>query len=174
MKSIIARGMCILALSLAPMGAVAQDSSNRVAANTDWSVFEESGKSECWAVSIPKESTITQNGRLVAANRGDILLFVSFWKGQNGTGEVSFAGGYPFKNGSTVTLTIGASTFTLFTDGETAWSENADQDAKIIAAMKRGAQAVLVGASARGKRTEDKFSLLGFTAAVDDAGKRCN
>lgn len=173
MKSIIARGVCTLALTLAATGAFAQQTTNRVAANTDWSVFEESGKSECWAVSAPKESTITQNGRLVAANRGDILLFVSFWKGQNGTGEVSFAGGYPFKNGSTVSMTIGASSFTLFTDGETAWSENAEQDAKIIAAMKRGASAVVVGESSRGKRTEDKFSLLGFTAAVDDAGKRC-
>ncbi|MCI2399866.1 invasion associated locus B family protein [Aliiroseovarius subalbicans] len=173
MKSIFARGMCTIALSLAATGVFAQESSNRVAANTDWSVFEEAQNNECWAVSTPKESTITQNGRLVAANRGDILLFVSYWKGQNGTGEVSFAGGYPFANGSTVSMTIGSSRFDLFTDGETAWSAGPDDDQKIIAAMKRGAQAILVGQSSRGKKTEDKFSLLGFTAAVDDAGKRC-
>ena len=171
MKSIIARSMCVLALSLAATGTFAQESSNRVAANTDWSVFEDD---QCWAVSTPKESTITQNGRLVAANRGDILLLVSYWKDQPGTGEVSFVGGYPFANGSIVTLTVGSSSFDMFTSGETAWSAGPAEDAKIIAAMKRGAKAILVGKSSRGKRTEDSFSLLGFTAAVDDAGKRCN
>ena len=39
--------------------------------------------------------------------------------------------------------------------------------------MKGGANAVLVGNSSRGTRTEDTFSLMGFTAAVEDAGKRC-
>jgi hypothetical protein len=39
--------------------------------------------------------------------------------------------------------------------------------------MKRGADATLVGKSSRGTQTKDTFSLLGFTAAVEDAEKRC-
>lgn len=172
MKSFLSLGALALSAVMAT-SAVAQDSDNRVAANTDWSVFEESGSGECWAVSAPKESSITQDGRLVAANRGTILMYVSYWKGQS-AGEVSFGSGYPFRDGSTVSLTIGSAQFELFTDGEIAWSRGPEDDAKIIAAMKRGAKAVVVGFSSRGKRTEDTFSLLGFTAAVDDAQKRCN
>lgn len=163
-----------LALSMGATGANAQDSESRVGANTAWSVFEESGSGECWAVSAPTETTVTQDGRLVSARRGAILMFVSYWKGEGGVGQVSFAGGYPFRDGSTVALTIGSSNFELFTDGETAWSRSPEDDAKIIAAMKRGAKAVVVGFSSRGKRTEDSFSLLGFTASVEDAQKRCN
>ncbi len=44
---------------------------------------------------------------------------------------------------------------------------------KMVQAMKRGAKATLTGRSSRGTKTEDTFSLKGFTAAVEDASKRC-
>jgi hypothetical protein len=39
--------------------------------------------------------------------------------------------------------------------------------------MKRGATATLTARSSRGTITKDTFSLSGYTAAVDDAAKRC-
>jgi hypothetical protein len=39
--------------------------------------------------------------------------------------------------------------------------------------MKRGAQAVITARSGRGTHTKDTFSLSGFTAALEDAEKRC-
>tara|TARA_R100000322_G_scaffold4921_4_gene3766 strand:+ start:5830 stop:6447 length:618 start_codon:yes stop_codon:yes gene_type:complete len=173
MTSRIARGLCIAALSLTATGAaMAQESTNRVAANTDWSVFVEGDPQECWSVSKPKQTVNTKDGRSVAVRRGDILLFVSYRSG-SGTGEVSFTGGYPFADGSTVSLTIGDDEYQLFTDGEWAWSASPEDDKKIITSMRSGANAVLVANSSRGTRTEDTFSLMGFTAAVEDAGKRC-
>ncbi len=172
MNSYLARALCIVAFSVNAGAVLAQESTNRVAANTDWSVFVENDPKECWSVSKPKETVNTRDGRVVAVRRGDILLFVSYRPAANAKGEVSFTGGYPFKPDSTVSLTIGGQTFQLFTDGEWAWAAPED-DPKIVAAMKKGADAVLVGVSARGTRTEDKFSLLGFTAAVDDAATRC-
>jgi len=154
-------------------GALAQESSNRVAAHTDWSVFEAKDPAQCWSVSSPKETVNTRDGRVVAVNRGDILLFVSFIPGSGVKGQVSFTGGYPFKNGSTVTVTIGDSAFELFTEGEMAWSASDNDDAKIVSAMKRGAEAVLSGESSRGTKTQDTFSLFGLTAAVEEAEKRC-
>lgn len=173
MKRTIAGAICAFSLSLIATGGVAQESSNRVAANTDWSVFVEDNPTECWSVSSPKETVNTKNGRAVAVKRGDILLFVSYRPSSKVKGEVSFTGGYPFAEGSTVGLTIGSSTFQLFTEGEWAWSASPAEDAKIIAAMKRGAKAVANAQSSRGTKTQDTFSLLGFTAAVDEAGKRC-
>ncbi|MEX0339706.1 MAG: invasion associated locus B family protein, partial [Arenibacterium sp.] len=45
---------------------------------------------------------------------------------------------------------------------------------KIITAMKRGASAILTARSSRGTQTKDTFSLLGFTAALEDAETRCS
>ena len=73
-----------------------------------------------------------------------------------------------------MSLDVGGTKFEMFTEGEMAWSASPADDAKIITAMKRGSDAVLTGVSGRGTKTEDTFSLFGFTAAVEDAEKRCN
>ena len=151
-----------------------EQSTNRVAAKTDWSVFVEDDPTECWGVSAPKDTVNTRDGRVVAVSRGDILLFVFYRPTANVSGQVTFTGGYPFAQGSTVNLNIGGNEFELFTEGEWAWPATEADDAKIITAMKRGAQAVLTGRSSRGTTTKDTFSLLGFTAAIEDAEKRCS
>ncbi|MFQ6547031.1 hypothetical protein AADZ90_003690 [Aestuariibius sp. 2305UL40-4] len=167
-----------LALALAAGPLAAQDdanvSENRVAANTDWSVYEETDPRECWAVSAPKESKIMNpQGQLTQGRRGDILLMVFNRPGESVSQQVAFTGGYPFAGGSTVSLEIGGNSFELFTDGEWAWPPTPEEDARIVAELKRGASAVLTGRSGRGNTTVDDFSLLGFTAAVDDATARC-
>lgn len=167
-------GTVLGALTLIASPAVAQESSNQVAAKTDWSVFVESSPKECWAVTTFKESVNTRNGAVVAVRRTQTLLMVFFRPDAGVKGQVGFTGGYPFKSGSTVSMKVDDETYDLFTEGEWAWPQSTEDDAKIVAAMKRGKQAVIVGESGRGTRTEDTFSLLGFTAAHDDAGKRCS
>ena len=152
--------------------AVAQESTNRVAANTDWSVFVEESPKECWGVSAPKETVNTRDGQPTQVRRGDILLFITYRPG-GGAGEVSFTGGYPFAGGSTVEMDVGGTKYNLFTDGEWAWSGSKEEDARIIAALKAGSSAILTARSGRGTQTQDTFSLLGFTAAMDEAAKRC-
>ncbi|MBD3665065.1 hypothetical protein H9Q16_14120 [Sulfitobacter sp. TSTF-M16] len=166
---------CVGAMgALVATGAVAQEqSTNRVAAKTDWSVFVEDNPTECWGVSTPKETVNQRDGRVVAVNRGQTLLMVFYRPSAGAKGQVAFTGGYPFASGSTVNLDISGNTFELFTEGEWAWPATTEDDAKIITAMKRGANAVLSGRSGRGTNTKDTFSLLGFTAAIEDAAKRC-
>ena len=173
MNSNILRGALLVlgASALIGSGAMAQ-SSNRVAASTDWSVFVEDSPKECWGVSAPKETVNTKDGKAVQVRRGDILLFVTYRPGKSG--EISFMGGYPFADGSTVEMSVNnGQKFTLFTDGEGAWAGSPDEDAKIIAALKGGADVTVTGHSGRGTQTSDKFSLMGFTAAMDEAGTRC-
>ncbi|MBY6049079.1 invasion associated locus B family protein [Vannielia litorea] len=172
MNNRILAGLVAGGLAMGAGAGFAQESDNRVAAKTDWSVFVEDDPKECWSVSAPKETVNTRDGRVVAVRRSDILLFVTFRPG-NGAGEVSFTGGYPFAGGSTVTLDIGGTQFELFTEGEWAWSASPQDDAKILTAMKRGAEAKLSARSSRGTRTEDTFSLLGLTAAIEEAEQRC-
>ncbi|WP_424987980.1 invasion associated locus B family protein [Microbulbifer sp. S227A] len=174
MKSYLARvaaGLCLA--SMATIAPAQEQSTNRVAAKTDWSVFVESDPKECWSVSAPKETVNTRDGRVVAVRRSDILLFVFYRPGSDVKGQVTFTGGYPFAPGSTVNLNISGNEFELFSEGEWAWPATSADDAKIITAMKRGAEATITARSARGTQTKDTFSLLGFTAALEDAEKRC-
>jgi hypothetical protein len=165
-----------LAVIASPFAAGAQESTNRVAANTDWSVFVEDNPKQCWVVSAPKESVATKDGKPVAVRRGDILLFVTYAPGGS-QGEVSFSGGYAFADGSSPTLDVAGQTFKLFlsasTDPEMAWSASSEDDAKIVAAMKSGSSAVVTATSKRGTQTKDTFSLNGVSAALDEAAKRC-
>jgi hypothetical protein len=157
--------------AVASLGAQAQESTNKVGNNTDWYVFEETAPSkQCWAVSKPKETVNTDSsGRIKSVTRSEILLFVSYAPSNGVKGQVSFLGGYPFASGSE----IGSTEFSLFVDNETAWAATPEDDARIVAAMKRGSTAKLTGRSARGTVTNDSFSLLGFTASVEEASKRC-
>jgi hypothetical protein len=159
---------CVFLMMTLPV--VAQESTNNVATMTDWSVFTEESPKECWGVSSPRESTATRDGAVVQARRGDILYFVTFRPGAGAAGEISFTGGYPFKPGSTVKVTIGNDSFDLFIDGEWAWPA---EDGPLLAAMKNGQEAVLTGVSGKGTETKDTFSLRGFTAAMEEAEKRC-
>lgn len=160
-------------LILAGSGALAQEENNRVAADTDWAVFQGDDPKECWAVTAPKETTNTRDGRVVSVRRGDILLFVTFRPEQSVSSEVSFTGGYPFAPGSTATLEISGAKYELFTEGEYAWPATPEEDKKIVTAMKRGASAMIVARSSKGTRTEDTFSLLGATAMIEQAEKLC-
>ncbi len=154
--------------------AMAQEvSTNRVAAKTDWSVFAEADPTECWGVSAPKETVNTRDGRVVAARRGEILMMVFYRPAAGVSGQLNFTGGYPFASGSTVNVNVDGSQFELFTEGEWAWAASPAEDAKLITAMKRGSSAVMTARSSRGTTTKDTFSLLGFTAAIEDAEKRC-
>jgi len=166
-------GLCLAGLATTTATAQTAQSTNRVAANVDWSVFQGNDPKECWGVSAPKGSVNTRDGRVVAVRRSEIQLFVFYRPDGAENGQVTFTGGYPFAPGSTVNMKIGESEFELFTDGEWAWPATAADDAKIITAMKRGTDAVLTARSARGTQTQDSFSLLGFTAAIEDADKRC-
>lgn len=172
MTSFPRRALWAAAIVAAASGtASAQESTNRVATITDWNVFVDENPKECWGVSKPKESVNTRDGAPAQVSRSDILLFVTFRPGK--PGEISFTGGYPFAEGSTVSVVIGGNTYELFTDNEWAWPGSAADDAALLAALKGGADAVLTGRSARGTQTRDTFSLRGFTAAMEDAGKRC-
>ncbi len=174
LRTVVGGAIAGLTLALSGTVGVAQEvSTNRVAAKTDWSVFIEDDPNECWSVSAPKETVNTRDGRVVAVRRSDILLFVFYRPGDKVKGQVTFTGGYPFAEGSTVTLQIGDSQYELFTEGEWAWPASEAEDSKIITEMKRGTSAILSARSARGTKTQDTFSLLGFTAAVEDAQKRC-
>ena len=163
-------------LSATATVAMAQESTNQVPAKTDWSVFTDPPEGKptvCWGVSSPKETINTKDGAPASVRRSDILLFVSFNIEGPGTRQISFTSGYPFADKSTVKVQVADSTFEMMTKGEYAYTlDNASDDA-LLAALKGGDIAILTAASGKGTKTQDTFSLRGFTAAMAEAETRC-
>ena len=143
---------------------------------TDWSVYVDEDPKVCFIVSQPIKSEARRNGQVVTVSRSEIRFHISVIPGQGIAGEPSFLAGYPLKPDSAVKLEIGAENFALFPDAdvhaEYAWPNPVD-DANLIAAMRKGSDAVVTGVSKRGTTTIDTFSLRGFTAAVEKAMELC-
>ncbi|MBV0892676.1 hypothetical protein KTN05_12545 [Paracoccus sp. Z118] len=165
------RGAATAALLAALALPAAAQESRLLGSEGDWSAFGGENPKECWAVSPPKSTRNTQDGKEVQVNRGDIRLYIAYRPGQNG--EVSFQGGYPFAADSTVEVDVGGSKFRLFTEGENAWAGSPEDDTRLIGALRGGSNAVVTGRSSRGTTTTDTFSLAGVTAMTNQARDTC-
>lgn len=164
----------VLAWAALPSDVAAQ-TQKRVDAKKDWSIFQAGTDAQrlCWIVSQPTQKAAFRNGKSVSVQRGDIFLMVAIRPADGVKSEVSFLSGYPFKKGSEVKASVGTDDFTMFTEGETAWAPSAEDDAALVNAFRKGANAKIEGVSSRGTKTVDTFSLSGFTAALDAAVELC-
>jgi hypothetical protein len=163
----------LVACAAAPLAA--QDASvGSVDAKRDWAVFRASTEpKECWIVTIPAASEASRNGEKVTPNRGTVSLSVRFAPGQNVKSEIGFQAGYPIREDTGVSLRVGSSSFEFYSEEDWAWPANAEEDAKVLLALQRGATAIVTATSERGTTTVDTFSLLGFSAAHDSAAAMC-
>lgn len=171
--------MVVLAASFVGAASEASAQSNeRVAAYKDWSVFNPSDPKECYIVAQPVATSAERGGQPRSVSRGEIRLFVTIRPEAGVNKEVSYTGGYPFREGSTVDIAIGSDGHVLNVGSadsdEWAWPATPERDAALIAAMRRGTNAIITAVSSRGTTTKDTFSLLGFTAALEEAERLCN
>jgi hypothetical protein len=168
-------GMVVLLAGVLALGAAGAQTQTRVDASKDWSVFQAGAEGQriCWIVSKPTGWAAHRGGKKVEVRRGDIFLMVSIRPADGVVNEISYLGGYPFKPGSKVEVKVGTENYSMFTEGENAWSPSPQDDAKLIDAFRRGSNAKLEGESARGTRTIDTFSLSGFSAALESATGLC-
>jgi hypothetical protein len=60
----------------------------------------------------------------------------------------------------------------LFTDKDTAWTNN-ENDGAIVNSIKKGETIVLTGKSAKGTETTDTYSLKGSVQAYQEISKAC-
>ncbi len=134
-----------------------------------WDAFSytEKGAPVCYMVSSPQDRE-PKNVR-----RGDVYVMVTHRPAAKVSGEVSVVAGYPYKEGSEVTVAIGADKHVLFTGGENAWAREVKDDQALVRAMIRGATMIVRGTSSRGTLTIDTYSLRGFTAAHEAIGVAC-
>jgi len=128
---------------------------------------QESKDLVCFALSIPIKM-IPKN-----LNRAESRMFVTFRTKDNTRDEVSVTGGYPYKKDASVDVTISNSNFKFQSSDNFAWLPKKDDEIKIIRQMKKKNDAKVVGISARGNKTTDTYSLLGFTDVYNSAKNKC-
>jgi invasion associated locus B (IalB) protein len=134
-----------------------------------WSAFAETDKNAkaCFLVGRPVKSE-PEN-----LKRGDVFVYVTHRPAEKTFNVVSFAAGYPYKEGSDADLAVDTHKFALFTTKESAWSRDAATDKAVVEAMAKAKQAVLKGTSSRGTSTTDTYSLDGFAAMLAQIDKAC-
>ena len=70
-------------------------------------------------------------------------------------------------------LTVGGQSFTLFTQNDAAWLDDAGQSDALASAIRAGSSLVIEGTSAAGIKITQSFSLSGATAASQAIGGEC-
>jgi invasion protein IalB len=61
----------------------------------------------------------------------------------------------------------------MYTQGDGLWIKNAAEEERMVEAMRKSADAVVKGVSAKGTETTDTFSLKGLAQALDRLAQDC-
>jgi len=164
-------GTVVLALGVAGAAWAQGDQPTLLGQYADWGAYTASpgGKKVCFALSKPKSSQTNPPNR----PRDPAYIFISSRPSENVRNEVSVIIGYPFKPASDATAEIGSVKFAMSTQNDGAWVKNVAEEARLIEAMRKGADLTIKGTSGRGTQSTDQFSLKGLTEALARADQEC-
>ena len=121
----------------------------------------------CYIGSLPIKSDLPETKK-----RGEnyILVYKIIGSNQN---IVQVEAGYQYNLDKDIIVKIDNTFFEFYStedSSETAWTDN---DEKVIYAMKKGLELVLIGQSNRGTMTKDTYTLKGFTSALNKLNEDC-
>jgi hypothetical protein len=137
----------------------------------DWGAYTASpgGSKVCFALAKPKTAKTEPAGR----PRDPSYMFVSTRPAENVKNEVSVIIGYPFKASSDATAEVGTAKFAMYTQNDGAWIKNVAEEARMVDAMRKGADLMVKGTSGRGTTSTDQYSLKGLAQALDKIEQEC-
>ena len=127
------------------------------------------GKKVCFALAKPSSSKTNPPNR----PRDPAYAFVSTRPAEKVVNEVSIMIGYTLKPGSESTLEVGGGSYAMYTQGDGLWIKNAAEEERMVEAMRKSADVVVKGVSAKGTETTDTFSLKGLSQALDRLAQDC-
>jgi hypothetical protein len=137
----------------------------------DWGAYwaAPNGRKVCFTIAKPKTAQTNPAGR----KRDQAYVFISSRPAENVRNEVSVIIGYPFKDKTDATAEIGADKFAMYTLNDGAWIKNVAEEARMVDAMRKGADLTVKGVSGHGTESTDTYSLKGLSQAVDRASQEC-
>ncbi|HEV2153428.1 invasion associated locus B family protein [Bradyrhizobium sp.] len=127
------------------------------------------GKKVCFALAKPSSSKTNPPNR----PRDPAYAFVSTRPAEKVSNEVSVMIGYALKPGSESSVEVGGAAFAMYTQGDGLWIKNAAEEERMVEAMRKSADLVVKGVSAKGTETTDTFSLKGLAQALDKIAQDC-
>jgi hypothetical protein len=127
------------------------------------------GKKVCFALAKPSSSKTNPPNR----PRDPAYAFVSTRPAEKVNNEVSVMIGYALKPGSESTVEVGGASFAMYTQGDGLWIKNAAEEERMVEVMRKSADLVVKGTSAKGTETTDIFSLKGLAQALDRIAQDC-
>jgi hypothetical protein len=127
------------------------------------------GRKVCFALAKPSSSKTNPPNR----PRDPAYAFVSTRPAEKVFNEVSIMIGYALKPGSESSLEVGGASYAMYTQGDGLWIKNAAEEEQMVSAMRKSADAVVKGVSAKGTETTDVFSLKGLSQALDRLAQDC-
>ena len=127
------------------------------------------GRKVCFALSKPSSSKTNPPNR----PRDPAYAFVSTRPAERVFNEVSIMIGYALKPGSESSLEVGGAAYAMYTQGDGLWIKNAAEEEQMVSAMRKSAEVVVKGVSAKGTETTDVFSLKGLSQALDRLAQDC-
>jgi hypothetical protein len=135
----------------------------------DWEVYiAQTGRSKvCYALSRPQDR-LPKN-----VNRDPAYLFVSFRPAENVKNEVALVLGFSAKENGPAEAAVGNASYALLTKSANAWLKNPAEEGQAIATMARSGTVTVKTQSARGSSLTDRYSLNGFSKALEHARKEC-
>ena len=135
-----------------------------------WTLYSHAGSPGdiCFISTQPRE---TQPSKL---QRDRAYFYVSSWVKDGIRNQVSVLLGYDLADKSTIEVTIGSSKFDLFAKDGKAFVGDATEELKLIDAMKRGNFMTVKAKTKDGVETNDTYSLIGATAAMNSLSSGCS
>jgi hypothetical protein len=136
----------------------------------DWNAYSSAvGRGKvCYALAEPKARTPVN----LKDTKG--YLFISTRTAERVKNEISLVMNFDLKEDVDHELVIGQTKVALVGKGQNLWIKNPAEEGRAIDAMRRGSELTVRGTSKRGNPTSDRYSLAGFSEAVDAAAKDCN
>jgi hypothetical protein len=162
--------------ALAAAGALAQGAAKPTLVGTfsKWTMWSYNGSYSgngsgkvCYIYSEPEKMEPAK------LDHGRVSFSITTSPAEGITMEANFVTGYPMKEQSSVTVAIGNKSFTMFTQGDSAWLVNKEEEPALLTAMKGGSTMVVKATSRRGNETSYNISLSGVTAAADKMIAEC-
>jgi hypothetical protein len=127
----------------------------------DWAAYSASdGTGQvCFALSKPTEISPQVDGYTQG------YLYLTNRPGEGIANEINLVAGFNFAPDQPATLTIGGTSFDLFTQKDAAWLLDATQADNLAGAIRAGSTLTIEGTSEKGILVTETFSLSGATAA---------
>jgi hypothetical protein len=121
----------------------------------------------CYIGSLPIKSDLPETKK---RGKNYILVYKIIGSDEN---IIQVEAGYQYNLDKDIVVKIDNTSFDFYStedSSETSWTNN---DEKVIYAMKKGLELVLSGQSSRGTKTNDTYTLKGFTSAINKLNKDC-